>query len=387
MFKTKKTLKPYIGNKSNIFFIIKNLKYKFLFLILLSYAITSIFLTNNIIKFIIWLTTLLYILLYLKYKQLKKINYKDILVTLIVSLSYLIFNYFLGFKLGFIKNSLTYNILDIITYLIPIISIELTRSILVNNNQKKIIYIIVTILIIISEIHFNYLFTILNNKKVLIMYLCTNIIPIIWSNIVFTYLTLKKSYIIPIIVILVNKLIYILPVYPNINWLTNCMLKILELFIIYIWFKNIITKEYLNNGQDKDSFVIISYALTFILATLLVCFMLGMFNYKPITILSNSMAPNLVRGDMIVYKEVDKDKLNNLPLDTVIVFTNDNKDIVHRVVDKRIYNNVTYYKTKGDNNMVNDSDEIKIDNIKGIYRFHIKYLGYPAIWLYEYFNE
>ncbi len=378
MFKIKNLFKPYIGNKSNIFFIIKNIQNKPLFFILLSYAITSIFLPY---KFIISLFILLYIFIYLKNIHLKKTTYKDILVTIIISLSYITINYLLGFKLGFLKNPLTYNFFNIITYIIPIISIELTRFILINHNQNKIYYFLITILIIISEINFNYLFGALNNKKLLMMYLISDLIPIICNNILFTYLSLKKSYLIPILFILINNITIFLPIIPNISWLTKCMLTILELFIIYLYFKNSITKE------QNNSFVIISYALTFILATLLVCFILGLFKYKPITILSNSMSPNLVRGDMIIYKTLPQDELNNLPLNSIIVFSDQNKIIVHRLIAKRQENNITYYRTKGDNNSVADSHEVTIDNIKGLYTFHIKYLGYPSIWLYEYFNE
>ena len=387
MFKTNNSLKHYIGIKSNIFFIIKNLKFKFLLFILLSYAITSIFLHTNIIKFIIWFFILLYIFLSKKYKTNQKINYKDILFTLIISLGYILFSYFLGLKLGFLKNPLSFNLGNIIIYIIPIIGIEIIRFILINNNRNKFFYILVTLLIIISEINFNYLLTIIDNNRLLIMYLCSDIIPIIWCNIILTYISLNKAYLIPIIFVLINKVIFLLPIWPNINWLTKCMLKILELFIIYVYFKNIITKEKLSDWHNKNSFVIISYALTFILATLLVCFMLGMFKYKPITILSNSMSSTLVRGDMIVYKKLDNDELNNLPLNSIIVFTSNNKDIVHRIVDKRVDNKITYYTTKGDNNNANDYKEITKDSIKGIYVFHIKYLGYPSIWLYEYFNE
>ena len=387
MFKTNNSLKHYIGIKSNIFFIIKNLKFKFLLFILLSYAITSIFLHTNIIKFIIWFFILLYIFLSKKYKTNKKINYKDILLTLIIGLGYILFSYFLGLKLGFLKNPLSFNLGNIIIYIIPIIGIEIIRFILINNNRNNFFYILVTLLIIISEINFNYLLTIIDNNRLLIMYLCSDIIPIIWCNIILTYISLNKTYLIPIIFVLINKVIFLLPIWPNINWLTKCMLKILELFIIYVYFKNIITKEKLSDWHNKNSFVIISYALTFILATLLVCFMLGMFKYKPITILSNSMSSTLVRGDMIVYKKLDNDELNNLPLNSIIVFTSNNKDIVHRIVDKRVDNKITYYTTKGDNNNANDYKEITKDSIKGIYVFHIKYLGYPSIWLYEYFNE
>ncbi len=101
--------------------------------------------------------------------------------------------------------------------------------------------------------------------------------------------------------------------------------------------------------------------------------MLGLFSYEPIVILSNSMHPTFSKGDIIIYQ---KEK-NNLNIGTIIVFENKNKTIIHRL----IADEGTIYKTKGDNNKNVDNINISKKDIKGIYKFHIKYLGYPAIWL------
>ena len=121
----------------------------------------------------------------------------------------------------------------------------------------------------------------------------------------------------------------------------------------------------------------ILYPLSIVTSTLLVLFMLGLFSYQSIAILSNSMNPTFRRGDVVIYK---KEK-EILPGD-IIVFKYENQIIVHRVVS--INEN---YITKGDAN--NDIDYIKIEkeDIKGVYQFHIKYLGYPSIWLNEFFTK
>ena len=378
-------VKPKLEIKSNIFFIIKNIKTKILLFLLLFYAITSIILQFNntflIIKPLIILIILLYILLYQRNNLSNKIKDKDILIFLGISLIYILLIYLLGFKLGFLKNPLKLNYLNMID-LFLIIGIELARYIIINTNKNKFIEVLVTVLIIVSEINFYYIIS-LSSFKLLFMNLCSNIIPIIISNILYTYMARNKDYIIIIVLVIINKLTMLLPIFPNINWLTQSTLKILGLFLIYLLFKKRMTKELFKN----NSFVLISYALTFIFATIIVCFMLGVFKYKPITILSNSMSPTLVRGDMIVYKKLNNWELDNLPLKTIIVFYDNNKYIVHRIVAKRIDDKITYYTTKGDNNLSNDSKEITSEDIEGVYVFHFNYLGYPSIWLYEYFNE
>ena len=119
------------------------------------------------------------------------------------------------------------------------------------------------------------------------------------------------------------------------------------------------------------------YPLTIITSILLVLFMLGVFNYQPIAILSNSMNPIFKRGDIVIYKREE----NILPGD-IIVFKYESQIIAHRVVSIN-----EYYITKGDANNTVDYIKIKKEDIQGVYQFHIKYLGYPSIWLNEFFTK
>ena len=105
--------------------------------------------------------------------------------------------------------------------------------------------------------------------------------------------------------------------------------------------------------------------------------MLGLFNYEPIAILSNSMAPTFKRVDIIIYK-----KEANIKQGDIIAFDYEGKTIIHRVVGIN-----EYYITKGDDNNTIDYLKIQKKDIKGVYQFQIKYLGYPSIWLNELFTK
>lgn len=49
---------------------------------------------------------------------------------------------------------------------------------------------------------------------------------------------------------------------------------------------------------------------------------------------------------------------------------------------KKINNNENiYYKTKGDHNSNYDSNLTSSNDVIGIYKFKIKYIGYPSLWL------
>ena len=89
------------------------------------------------------------------------------------------------------------------------------------------------------------------------------------------------------------------------------------------------------------------------------------------------MNPTFSRGDIVIYKDTE----TILPGD-IIVFQYKNQIIVHRVVSIN-----EYYVTKGDANNTVDSIKIKKEDIKGVYQFSLKYLGYPSIWLNEFFTK
>ncbi len=378
---------------------ISNIKAKFLFFYLLIYSIISIFFRFiNINFYLVIINPLLcliidiYILLYQKQKLYSKTNYKDYFITITTTIIFIIINFLLGFKLGFVINPLCHNYIiafkNIFIHIIPIISLELIRNIILNQNRhNKLVPILVTIFIILIEINTNQLLPTYNNKEFIFQYLCSTIIPIVSSNILYTYISLNISYKISLILILVNIIsVILLPIFPNINWFTKGTLSLLKFFVIYFLFKNKLAKESLTLPPNKNSFVLISYALTLIFATSLVCFMLGIFKYKPITILSNSMTPVLNRGDIVIYKKLNIDELNNLPLNSIIIFSYNDKYIIHRIISKREEDHMVYYTTKGDNNETADYNEISASQIQGLYIFHIKYLGYPSIWLNNFFN-
>ena len=60
---------------------------------------------------------------------------------------------------------------------------------------------------------------------------------------------------------------------------------------------------------------------------------------------------------------------------------------MHRIVEVTRDNEIIQYTTKGDNNNVADSESVKVSQIKGVYVCTIKYLGFPSIWLHDYFLE
>ncbi len=351
----------------------KNLKNKKLFFLLIIYTLINILSYNN--NFYINLINPLFwscFLVIYYHQDLKILNKKEINITLTISTIFLILYLASGIIVGFSKNS--YNpFINLWKVILPICGIETMRYKLIKSNKNNFgIMTLITIIIIMSEINFRAIY--ISHNIILFHYFISTIIPIIAQNILFTYLSLNTHYNISIIIRVFNEVPKLfLPIIPHSNWFIEGSFVLIKFLIIYYLFRSFIF-----NKKNRHPFknLEILYPLTIITSTLLVLFMLGMFNYRPIAILSNSMNPIFGRGDVVIYKREE----NILPGD-IIVFKYKSQVIVHRVVSIN-----EYYVTKGDANNSIDYIKVKKEDIKGVYQFHIKYLGYPSIWLNEFFT-
>lgn len=97
------------------------------------------------------------------------------------------------------------------------------------------------------------------------------------------------------------------------------------------------------------------------------------FGRMPITILSESMDPTLKKGDLIISHELSAEEKGTLKEDDIITYKVDlNGDgfmelNTHRVISVRNSGGYVYYTTKGDNNAIADTQEVRYDNVVGIY--------------------
>lgn len=312
----------------------------------------------------------------------------------IISVLKIIMFFYLGFILGFVKSPYNHKIIfilkNIIIQIVPIVSIEVARTIIINKNKNnKILIVFATIMFILVEIKYNICINLYANRQKLFEYICSTILPLIANNILYTYLTLKGPFLLPLIYRVFNVLYIILsPIFPDIDWFVTGATDILSTTLVYILFKYKFSNQEKNPRKKKeDFFEKVSYILTVTLCISLVCFMLGFFKYEPITILSNSMYPSFDRGDIVIYKKISDSELKEIMMNSIIIYSIDGKNIAHRVIDIIQENGTLLYKTKGDSNNTPDMDLVRIEQVKGVYMFHIKYLGYPSVWLYDYFNN
>ena len=96
------------------------------------------------------------------------------------------------------------------------------------------------------------------------------------------------------------------------------------------------------------------------------------FGWKPFIVLSGSMETEIYSVYVAVVKEVD---LKEISKNDIIAFKDDEIVITHRVIDIINENGTIKYKTKGDNNNVEDSGYVLEEQVEGKYQFKVRRLG------------
>lgn len=94
--------------------------------------------------------------------------------------------------------------------------------------------------------------------------------------------------------------------------------------------------------------------------------------YKPFVVLSGSMETKIKIGDLVIVKDTDYREIKE---NDIIAFRQDNVVITHRVVNVNNDNGKISFKTKGDNNNVQDDFIVKSSDLEGKYVLRVAKLG------------
>lgn len=173
------------------------------------------------------------------------------------------------------------------------------------------------------------------------------------------------------------------PILPNLNWLIAGMIGIFIPVIAMssIYEKHgILTGEVKINKKQKDG--IIGDAIMTVMIILVIWFVVGVFSYYPSAILTGSMEPGIMPGDVvIVHKIQSMEELDKLKEGDIIQFKRDDLLINHRIIEVIQDKDQTLYRTKGDNNNAPDEETVKVEDIKGTITGVVPKIGLPTVWL------
>ncbi len=329
--------------------------------------------------FIVGLTITSYFVYGFQHCGLNKIRKQVILEVLISVIGYFILIYMLGLIVGFSKNSYSLNFVSILkNTLIPLIfvsALEIFRYIFISaNRDSKELISYLTMTLILLEIAFNF-YQLESSLAAIFIFITVKIIPIIFKNIVMSYLSYQVGY--------HSCLVYVIPmsiyiyIFPHIPSLGNYLYSILGVTLPSVIY--IITSKMVSNNlsekkgiSEKIKTIILIPIVLFLL--LIICLTSFKFKYSLIGVNTDAIE-GLDEGDLILVNKID---YKDYKLGDIIVYRNNDKivlDVITRI-NKFVY--ITSGYDENDNNIYKAIDE---QSLLGKYNdFRIPRLGYPTIW-------
>lgn len=326
-----------------------------------------------------------------KNKRLNKIVNFDIFL---FSMVFLILYYLFGIIIGFAESNNYLTLYGLTVFIIPTIlkivfKEHLRNSLLTKSGNNKFLIVYSVILFIMIDVLSAISILKITDAHEVFIFTALVLLPSITVNIFATYVNIKVGYMPVIICLLIISLYqYVIPIIPNpseyLKSIIDFILPILVLFKV---------RKIVNEYSDKDEEIdrnyrrsaVIMLIIPITLTIVVVYFVSGYFRYYALAIASGSMHPVFDRGSVVITEQVkDKyDNYNKLKEGEIIAFKADKIIVVHRII--RIVNigDEVFYYTKGDANEEEDNYLIKKENIIGIVRFKIPYIGYPTVWFSE----
>lgn len=310
----------------------------------------------------------------------------------IVITAYFLITYLLGLIIGFNRSifksfsvaNIRYNLLPLV--LIGVIS-ELLRFLFIDKtNKSKKVAVMTCIFFIVFTASMNYKEYSFDDTNQLFYYIGYMILGNISKNIFLTIQCVHTGYRNNIIYRLIMEgYIYVVPLTPSLGPYVSTVMEIFIPVICAFVVYNSVKKEKLDKPVrfNKKNYIA---SVLFVTVIIVVMSNSGFFKIQNLTIGSNSMKPYMAKGDVIIIEKLKGKELEELKKDDILVFRYDNKIISHRI--KNIINreNQFYFVTKGDNNDQKDNNLVKEEDVIGIVRYRIKYIGLPSVWIQDMFS-
>lgn len=308
---------------------------------------------------------------------------------LIVLIIYIILYFLSGLIFGFERTPYSKDILSVLLNLWSFGSIiilqEYVRLQLVKNENKKMYSLILTTLVFfVLNLNYSNFLDNFTDFKTIFIYVSSVLLPAIVESAILTYLIytsgVKASIIYRLFVTIPP---FLIPIVPSLDWFVTAVVGVVLPLAVYIYinYVNVVKNERLSRGERKRYSPVV-YIPVFALIAVFASFVMGLFKYQPVAVLSGSMSPTFNRGDAVIINKLTKQEKNELKKGDIIQFISGTKYVVHRIykVTNDEYGNKAFI-TKGDHNNAPDSDKVSLDNVIGKVSFSIPLIGYPSVWL------
>lgn len=293
-----------------------------------------------------------------------------------------------GILLGFGKSPVSHSLKGLLINTLyigsTIVGREWIRAYLLNcydakNNKRNLVFI--TLLMIIVQLNISSI-TAIANLQSGVENMAKSIMPLICENFLLSYFAIYGGSIAAIIYVgIMEAFMWYSPILPDLNWLATATVGILGPVFIIMFINGTyqrLTKQV--KGEKKEN--IISLSITTIGAIGFIWFVVGVFPIYPSAIATGSMKPEIMPGDVVVMEKVTRiEDIEKFQVGDVIQFQKDEILINHRIIEIVEEDGQTLYRTKGDNNNVEDAELVKASEIRGHLVGVIPKVGWPTLLL------
>lgn len=304
------------------------------------------------------------------------------------ALIFVAISFFIGAMLSEIKRtpydtSLEGIVLNVLTVVPVILAREKIREYIITNTWRKKIaskIFLLLIVIVLSDWHLPN-FNQLKSNSEIVIYIAQYTVPSLATGVLLTVLSYFGGFRASAGYALTYVLfVRLFPFLPDLTWLAESAVGIIFpiLYAMHIG-ENAVAVH--SGRRDQRETITPGYIFSLVFTILIIWFSVGVFPIYPSVILTGSMEPLIMPGDMILIKKVsDQEEAENYQVGDVINFKRDDINITHRIIEVLIDNSGNYsFRTKGDNNVSEDEDIVELTEINGKQVFTIPKIGIPVM--------
>lgn len=345
---------------------------------------------QSIITSLFWLLLATYTFFCEKPGLHSKLKFTEfyLLIMLVCAVLYLI-SYFLigtidGFGLNIYDTSLGGIVKNLLVLGSATLLKEWVRNYLINSVQKRFAVVFGVLIILIfsfTEVNLD-TFSKLKTLEEWFSYISKNILPVVFFNVFMTFAAyIMGFYGTAIYAALTRFPIWVVRILPNFRWITLLLVGALLPLMFTIVLRSISRKKATRGKrQEMQQASPYSWIATAVVSVVTVWFALGIFPIFPTAIVSNSMKPDISRGDIVLIQKVDPGSLKE---QDVILYAMDDIQVFHRIIKIEYVQGVKQYTLKGDNNQYQDPKAVLGEQIIGKHIATIPYIGWPGVLLQQ----
>lgn len=178
---------------------------------------------------------------------------------------------------------------------------------------------------------------------------------------------------------LIRSFEYLSPYLPTPEWmpllLFNLLVPVLSLSVLrMLYLKEAAIREPMRESKGSAGWIVVS-----VVSVAIIWFAVGLFPIYPSVIVTGSMEPVIMPGDVVLVEKVDSGSVRT---GDIIMFDNgEGVHITHRLIEIIEYDNGRQFVTKGDNNASKDTNPSNESQFRGKIISIVPKIGLPSLFI------